>query len=85
MGVSNRTRLTLWTRSGGRCQFCNDPLLGDWLSGKDELNNGYVAHIVAESAGGPRGDPHRSPKLTERSLRRLIGAAQWWRTCRRRA
>ena len=65
MGVSNRTRLTLWTRSGGRCQFCNDPLLGDWLSGKDQLNNGYVAHIVAESAGGPRGDPHRSPKLAD--------------------
>lgn len=52
MGVSNRTRLTLWTRSGGRCHFCNDHLLGDWLSGKDELNNGYVAHIVAESPGG---------------------------------
>lgn len=65
MGVSNRTRLTLWTRSGGRCQFCNEPLLGDWLSGKDELNNGYVAHIVAESPGGPRGDLDRSPKLAE--------------------
>lgn len=65
MGVSNRTRLTLWTRSGGRCQFCNDPLLGDLLSGKDELNNGYVAHIVAESPGGPRGDPIRSPKLAD--------------------
>lgn len=65
MGVSPRTRLTLWTRSGGRCQFCNEPLLGDWLSGKDELNNGYVAHIVAESPGGPRGDPVRSPKLAD--------------------
>ena len=65
MGVSTKTRLTLWTRSGGRCQICNDQLLGDWLSGKDELNNGYVAHIVAESPGGPRGDPMRSLKLAD--------------------
>lgn len=65
MGVSPRTRLTLWTRSGGRCQFCNEGLLGDWLSGKDQLNNGYVAHIVAETPGGPRGDPIRSLELAD--------------------
>lgn len=65
MSVSTRTRLTLWTRSGGRCQFCNEALLGDWLSGKDELNNAYVAHIVAESPDGPRGDPIRSPELAD--------------------
>lgn len=65
MGVSPRSRQTLWTRSCGRCQFCNEQLLGDWLSGKDELNNGYVAHIVAESPGGPRGNPIRSPQLAD--------------------
>lgn len=65
MGVSTRTRLTLWTRSGGRCQYCNELLLGDLLSGKDELNNGYVAHIVAETPGGPRGDLIRSTELAD--------------------
>ena len=65
MGVSPQTRLTLWTRSAGRCHICNDQLLGDLLSGKDELNNGYVAHIVADSPGGPRGDPVFSPQLAD--------------------
>lgn len=67
MSVSPQTRLTLWTRSAGRCQFdgCNRPLLGDLLTGKDELNDGYVAHIVADSVGGPRGDPVLSPKLSD--------------------
>lgn len=67
MSVGPQTRLTLWTRSAGRCQFdgCNRPLLGDLLTGKDELNDGYVAHIVADSVGGPRGDPVLSPKLSD--------------------
>lgn len=65
MGVSTQTRLTLWTRSAGRCHICNAPLLGDLLSGQDELNNGYVAHIVADSPGGPRGDAILSPELAD--------------------
>jgi len=67
VSVSPQTRLTLWTRSAGRCEFegCNRLLLGDLLTGKDELNDGYVAHIVADSPGGPRGDPVLSPKLCD--------------------
>ena len=67
MSVSQQTRLTLWTRSAGHCQFenCNHALLGDLLTGQDELNNGYVAHIVADSPGGPRGDPVLSEKLSD--------------------
>lgn len=67
MSVSPRTRLTLWTRSAGHCQMdgCNRPLLGDLLTGKDELNDGYVAHIVGDSPGGPRGDPILSPQLCD--------------------
>ena len=44
---------------------CNRPLLGDLLTGKDELNDGYVAHVVADSPGGPRGHPVLSPLLCD--------------------
>lgn len=90
MGVSQKTRLTLWTRSAGRCEYegCNKPLLGDLLSGKDELNDGYVAHIVAETPGGPRGDEKRSLELADsvenlmlmcNAHHRLIDHPQTWR------
>ena len=63
--VSEKNRLTLWTRSAGRCQYegCNEPLLGDIVSGREKLNKAYIAHIVAAAADGPRGDPERSPLL----------------------
>lgn len=65
--VSPITRIVLWARSAGRCQFpgCNHVLIGDLVSGNSELNCGYVAHIVAETPGGPRGDPVRSPLLAD--------------------
>jgi hypothetical protein len=65
--VSERSRLALWTRSGGRCQYrgCNDFLLGDIVSGRKSLNHAYIAHIVAAAADGPRGDPIRSPPLAD--------------------
>lgn len=67
MAVTPKTRLVLWTQAGGRCQFpgCNISLLGDLASGQADLNKAYVAHIVAESPGGPRGDPIRSPALAD--------------------
>ncbi len=49
--------LELWVRAGGRCEFhgCNDYLL------QDKLTTNYakladIAHIVAHSKDGPRGD-----------------------------
>ena len=67
MGVSYKSRLVLWTLAGGRCQFqgCNAPLLGDLISGDKALNKAYVAHIVAETPGGPRGDPVLSKQLVD--------------------
>jgi hypothetical protein len=65
VAVSSHTRIVVWTRGGGRCHFCNRALLGDLLTGKDELNCGFIAHIVAESAGGPRGAPDRSLQLAD--------------------
>ena len=57
------TTILLWTRAGGRCEFCNDYLLQDALTLKD-ANFSNVAHIVAVSLDGPRGD-HPMP-LAER-------------------
>jgi hypothetical protein len=63
--VSPKIRTILWARAAGRCQYqgCNRSLIGDLVSGRDKLNAGYVAHIVSEDPGGPRGDPIRSPLL----------------------
>lgn len=47
----------LWTRAGGRCEFhgCNTYLLEDALT-THEVKLSNIAHIVARSKGGPRGD-----------------------------
>jgi hypothetical protein len=63
--VTALTRTILWARAAGRCQYagCNKPLIGDLISGAEDANFGFVAHIVAEPPTGPRGDPLRSPLL----------------------
>jgi hypothetical protein len=63
--VTAVTRTILWARAAGRCQYagCNKPLIGDLISGAEDTNFGFVAHIVAELPTGPRGDPLRSPLL----------------------
>jgi hypothetical protein len=57
----------LWAKAGGRCQFrgCNKLLIGDLIAGKRTGKFGYIAHIVADEAEGPRGDPVRSPLLAQ--------------------
>jgi hypothetical protein len=42
---------------------CNQDLTGDLISGAEDRNFGFIAHIVADIPGGPRGDPVRSPAL----------------------
>jgi hypothetical protein len=63
--VSPKTRAVLWARSAGRCHFCNTSLIGDYISGNEDANFGFVAHIVGEKPTGPRGDPVRSPLLAD--------------------
>ena len=65
--VSYPTRIVIWTRSGGRCNFpgCNEYLLDDFIAGRENKNYGLIAHIIAETPGGPRGDPVRSPELAD--------------------
>jgi hypothetical protein len=63
--VSTRTRSILWGKGAGRCYFCNKSLIGDLISGNEDANFGFIAHIVAERPEGPRGDPVRSPLLVD--------------------
>ena len=64
--ISQRNQNLLWAISGGRCEFegCNRPLYEDILTRK-RYNNAYIAHIVADSPDGPRGDVERSPLLAD--------------------
>jgi hypothetical protein len=57
--------LPLWAKAGGRCEYrgCNEDLIGDLIAGREYGKFGFVAHIVADSADGPRGDRERSPVL----------------------
>lgn len=62
--IPEKTRVRLWVLSGGRCQYdgCNIPLWRDDLT-MLAMNRSYIAHIIADSPEGPRGDPILSPKL----------------------
>ena len=55
-GPSLTTKMILFGKSGGRCQFegCNKYLLRDDIT-SEEFNDANVAHIVASSSNGPRG------------------------------
>lgn len=57
----------LLVKSGGRCQYkgCNISLYQDLIT-KRFFNKAYLAHIVADSPGGPRGDIVRSSLLAKK-------------------
>lgn len=61
------TLLMLCARAGGRCEFdgCNRVLFRDDIT-LHEFNDTNVAHIVAASPDGPRGDPKRSHELSDK-------------------
>ena len=54
--VPERVKIRLWGKAAGRCQYsgCNVRLWLDSLT-QTEFNAAYVAHIVADVPGGPRG------------------------------
>ncbi|MNW42876.1 hypothetical protein D3C74_200600 [compost metagenome] len=56
----------LWGKAAGRCEYrgCNELLHIDPKT-KSLMNRSYIAHIVADSPGGPRGDQVLSPKLAK--------------------
>ncbi|AGI67502.1 hypothetical protein OAN307_c18460 [Octadecabacter antarcticus 307] len=61
------TKLLVWARAAGRCQFknCQKALDHDLIAGKAEVNAAYLAHIVASSPNGKRGHPKRSHVLSD--------------------
>jgi hypothetical protein len=65
--VPQKVQSALWARAAGRCQYrgCNHDLVGDLISGNEDALFGFIAHIVADSAEGPRGDLVRSPLLAK--------------------
>jgi CBASS immunity sensor of nucleotide second messenger signals len=65
--TSPKTSAVIWARAAGRCEYasCNVSLIGDLISGNEDGKFGFIAHIVAEQPGGPRGDPVRSPLLAD--------------------
>lgn len=65
--IPNKIQVALWAKAGGRCEYrgCNDDLIGDLVAGREDGKFGFVAHIVADSADGPRGNVIRSPLLAK--------------------
>ncbi|TYB83590.1 SAVED domain-containing protein [Oceaniovalibus sp. ACAM 378] len=63
--IPAKTQTQLWALAAGRCEFagCNKLLIGDLIAGKQDGKFGFIAHIVADSESGPRGDKIRSPLL----------------------
>lgn len=71
--IPQKVQSALWARAGGRCQYrgCNEDLIGDLISGREDGTFGFIAHIVGDSVEGPRGDPVRSLQLA-RALENLM-------------
>ena len=63
---SHLTVHMLCAAAAGRCEFegCNKPLFRDAIT-LGTFNNSNVAHIIASSPDGPRGDPELSAKLSD--------------------
>jgi hypothetical protein len=62
--IHQKVRELLFGKAAGRCEYrgCNELLTVDYLT-KTEGKFSEFAHIVADSAEGPRGDPELSEKL----------------------
>ena len=64
--ASPQTITKLWAKAAGRCEYdgCNKLLYKDDLTSED-INRGFVAHIIAASPDGPRGDEKLSAQLVD--------------------
>lgn len=54
--IPAKVKYKLWAHAAGRCEYCNKPLWEDIVT-KAQFSTAYIAHIIAEKPGGPRGDP----------------------------
>lgn len=64
---SDSTIRILWGKAAGICEYrgCNEKLFYDETTAY-EFNAAYIAHIVASSPDGPRGDINRSHLLSDK-------------------
>lgn len=60
--IPNKTIIELWCKSGGHCQLCNEKLWQDGLT-YHKINQSNIAHIVAWTPNGPRGNVDDSERL----------------------
>lgn len=70
--IPSRIINQLLVKSAGRCQYrgCNKSLYNDLVT-KRNFNQSYLAHIVADEPGGPRGDAKLS-EILAKDLNNLI-------------
>jgi hypothetical protein len=57
MAISDKTRKTLWARSGNRCAMCRVELVSEKNEHERNLNIGDECHIISSKPGGPRHVP----------------------------
>lgn len=74
---SDNTVRILCGKAAGMCEFegCNKRLFYDNVTLR-EFNNAFVAHIVASSADGPRGDKALSPQLSDKLENLMLMCAE---------
>lgn len=56
MAISDKTRKTLWGKSGNRCAICKIELVVSKINNND-LNIGEECHIISSKENGPRFNP----------------------------
>jgi hypothetical protein len=57
MAITDKTRKTLWGRSGNRCAICKHELVVSKTISDDESVVGDECHIISSHPSGPRYDP----------------------------
>ncbi|SDN49851.1 hypothetical protein SAMN05518871_105283 [Psychrobacillus sp. OK028] len=64
--IPEKVKLNLWVKAAGRCEYegCNEPLWEDSIT-LAKMNASYIAHIIADSPGGPRGQETLSEILAK--------------------
>jgi len=57
MAITDKTRKTLWARSGNRCAMCRTEIVAERNEHNKNLNIGDECHIISEQPNGPRSNP----------------------------
>jgi len=57
MAISDRTRKSLWAKSGNRCSICKTELFSS-KQDTEEFNIGEECHIISSKTNGPRHKPN---------------------------